>query len=313
MIRTTLLLSAALTATCLAQDFGDLEKRADEVAIVTVTGDTLRAVLRACSENDEDTRDALRALSGVSEVSVRSLEFHGAGVLSDDEISSARARVIPAGWPKFLTSRSREDSETVEGYWGPQGFALLTWEPGEITYIRISGFLAPKDIPALSGRFGVPDISHGLVIQPIPAAHGAPPSTSSALRPAKLNFGAMVHQIEASEGIHHLHISLFGLIKPVAFVASAGSVRALDMAVFENAPPTFASAVEKAVPPGWSRIVEVREANESTSIWLGEVNGSMRLLIANHDGSDGVLLTTKVDMEELEKSPLDWVHRSGDR
>ena len=164
MHRIILLLLAA-SSLALAQDFGDLEQRADEVAIVTVNSSTLQALLRACSDNDDDTREALRVLAGVTEINVRSLSFHEGKMPSDDEIGRLRTRLVPAGWPKFLSSRSKEPNETVEGYWGPAGMALLTWEPGEITYVQIKGFISPKDVPALGHRFGIPEMRQGLVIQ----------------------------------------------------------------------------------------------------------------------------------------------------
>ena len=312
MHRIVLLLLAA-SSLALAQDFGDLEQRADEVAIITVNSGTLQALLRACMDNDEDAQKTLRALAGVSEINVRSLEFHEGKMPSDDEIGRLRTRLAPAGWPKFLMSRSKDPNETVEGYWGPAGMALLTWQPGEITYVQIKGFISPKDVPALGHRFGIPEMRQGLVIQ---APAGLKQTASAGMpvsdaRPAKLNFGAMVHDIEAHEGIHHMRIPLFGLLKPVAYVASGGGVKALDMAIFEDAPPTFAGAVARAVPPGWSRFVQVREENETTDIWLGDVGRSIRLLIANNDGSEGVLLTTNVNIQDLEKSPLAWGERHG--
>jgi len=218
-----ILLSAAALAA--AQDFGDLEKQADEVAIVNLNSATLQALLRACADNDADVRDALRVLAGVSEINVRSLQFHHGNMPSDEEIGRLRSRLIPAGWPKFLTSRSKDPNETVEGYWGPDGMAILTWQNGEVTFVRVKGFISPNDVPALGNRFGLPGMREGLVIQPPPGLSKEPAaSPSSQLRPAKLNFSAMVRDVEAREGIHHLRIPLFGLIKPVAFVATGGGV-----------------------------------------------------------------------------------------
>ena len=314
MHKNILLILLGIAALAAAQDFGDLEQRADEVAIVNLNSATLQALLRACADNDADVREALRVLAGVTEINVRSLEFHSGNMPSDEEIVKLRGRLIPAGWPKFLTSHSKDPAETVEGYWGPEGFAILTWEEGEITFVRIKGFLSPKDVPVLGNKFGIPGMREGLVIQPPPGLSKEPPaSPSSELRPAKLNFSAMVHEVEAREGIHHMRIPLFGLVKPVAFVASGGSVRALDMAIFEDAPPTFVDAVAQSVPAGWTPFVEVREEGESTRIWLGEVGHGLRMLMANNDGSEGVLMTTKVNIQELEKSPLAWAgHHSSD-
>jgi hypothetical protein len=101
-------------------------------------------------------------------------------------------------------------------------------------------------------------------------------------------------------------------VKPVAFIASGGSVRALDMAIFEDAPEGFVSGVGQSVPSGWSPMVEVREARETTKVWVGDIDRNMHLLIATQDNSEGVLLTTRVSLADLDKDPFSWNH-SGHR
>ncbi len=296
----------ALGGAGIAQDFGDLEKKADEVAIVTVNSNTLHALLHLVSDEKGEDAELAHALANISDISVRSLSFHDHRMPSEEEITSVRARVIPAGWPRFLSSRSKDPDEVVEGYLGPEGMALLTWQPGEVTSVRIRGSVPAASVPALGRHFGIPALRQGMVIEPPggkPSAFALPPAGPP---PAKLNFNALVRDVESREGIQHMHIPLFGLIRPVAFMASSGTVRALDMAIFEDAPSDFARAVEQSIPFGWSKLVEVRQHGESTGVYVGDVGSSIHLIIANRDGSEGVLLTTKVNVRQLCQNPSVW-------
>jgi hypothetical protein len=311
MKRTLFLVAAALPALLAAQDLGDLESRADEVATVTVNSDVLRAFARLCA--DEKDKDFLQALKNVSEISVRALSFHNGRMPADSDVDRVRAATIPPGWPKFLTSRSSHPAELVEGYMGPGGMALLSIEPGEIATVRIVGSLSPSSVPALGAHFGLPHIRQGIVIQAPPGAPSAFAPPPAGPRPGKLDFNRLVRDVEAREGIRKLHIPLFGLIRPVAFIGSGGSVRGLEMAIFENAPSGFVAGVAPSVPHGWSPFVEAREKDDITRIWLGETGASMHLLIATQDSEDAVLLTTKVRIADLDKDPFDWRRDSRSR
>jgi len=250
-----------------------------------------------------------RALSGVAQIRVISIEFHGGGMPAKEDIDAMRESVQSPGWSQFLRSRSKDPDEIVEGYAGTDGLALVVAEAGELTTVQIRGSLAPGELPLLGHHFGLP----GLAGDPRAYSPGPPATPSTALHPEKLNFKQMAKEIEKDDGIHRLHIPLMGLVKPIAFAASGGQASALDLAVFEGAPPTFIDSVERRVPPGWSRMVEVREQKERTNIYVGEVNKRMALLISTWDG-DGVLVTVKARLGDLSKSPLLWAqHNHGDR
>ncbi len=313
-MRILCLLAAASVAlpAAWADRLSDLESRADEVAIVTLDAPTLQALLHAVGDNDPEEAQLFRALSGVKQIRVRSLEFHGGGMPEKEDVEAARAAEVPAGFSQFLSSRSKDPDESVDGYAGSDGLALVVAEPGELTTVRIDGMLSPGALPLLGHHFGLP----GLQVDPSAYRSGPPLPSGAAARPAKLDFKKMARDIEDEDGIHRLHIPLFGLVKPVAFVASGGRARALDLAIFENAPPAFVDSVARRVPAGWSRMVEVREHDERTNIYVGEVNKSMALLISTWDG-DGVLLTVKASLRDLTKDPLAWAqhdhHRDSDQ
>src|SRR5579884_2926565 len=180
MNRLALLLAAAAVAAFAApQDLGDPEKRADEVAIVSLNGDTLRALAKLCSDTKDNDAEFARALSHISAINVRALEFHDHKMPSADDINSVRTAAVPTAWPKFLSSRSKDPDELVEGYLGPDGLALLSWEPGEIAVVRITGSVSPAQLPSLGRHFGVPVIPQGIIYQAPRPGQSAPPQNSS--------------------------------------------------------------------------------------------------------------------------------------
>jgi hypothetical protein len=292
-------------------ELADLEARADEVVHVTMNSATLQALSRAVPADAGEDAEFFRALAGVSQIKVVSLEFHGEGMPPQEDVDIVRASVIPAGWTRFLSSRSAEPEEMVAGYAGPGGLAIVSAERDEITAVQIDGVLSGGAIPLLGRRFGLPAIASGGAPPAGFATRGEHATTAATVHPERLDFKRMVRDIEAREGIHHMRIPLMGLVKPAAYVASGGRAKALDLAVFEDAPAGFVNAADRALPEGWSRMVEVREGKEATNIYVGPVDRDMSLLIATWDG-DGVLVTVKASLKDFCKSPLAWAHSGRD-
>lgn len=287
-----------------SDDLAELEARADEVVHINMNPALLRALSRAIPNKDTgDDARFFQALAGASAIQVVTLEFRGEGTPAQEDVDVVRASTVPAGWTRFLSSHSRDPEETVAGYAGPGGLAIVTAERDEITAVHIEGVFPGGAVPLLSHRFGLPAIGSGDVHGGF-ATRGEHSDVATA-HPDKLDFKRMVHEIEAHEGIHHLRIPLMGLITPAAWVASGGRAKAVDLAVFEGVPASFMDAADRAVPAGWSRMVEVRDGKEATNIYVGAVDEDMPLLIATWDG-DGVLVTVRASLKDLCKSPLAW-------
>jgi hypothetical protein len=308
------LFGLALAAETSPNPLADLEARADEVVRVNLTAPVLRALSQATPEDAEEAR-FLKALAGVSGIRVVVYEFAGREMPDSDDVNAVRAAMIPADWPRFLTSRSKDPDELVHGYAGPGGLALIVAEAGEITAVHIDGMISGSALPVLSHRFGLPALGAadtGPTDKGIPAAaESAPVRTVHA---EALSFGRLVHDLEAESGVQHMHVPLMGaamkVASPIAYVASGGRAKAINVAIFEGAPPSFTDDVDKVLPEGWSRLVEVREPDESTNIYVGEVGRWMPMLIATRDSDDGVLVTVKASLKDLFKSPLDWTHHN---
>jgi hypothetical protein len=286
-----------------ADGMADLEARADEVVHLHLNSATLRAAARAIPQDTSEDASFFQALSGVSDLQVISLSFHGEGMPAQEDIDVVRSSTVPAGWSRFLNTKSSDPEDLVNGYAGPGGLAIIVAEPDEITAVHIDGILSSGAIPLLSHRFGLPALGSG--DPPTGFATRGDLAPAATVHAEKLDFKRMVRDIEAQTGAHHLRIPGMGLVSPIARIASGGQARALDVAVFENAPASFVDAVDRAIPEGWSRMVEVRQGKEATDIYVGAVDQDMPLLIATWDG-DGVLVTVKANLKDLCKSPLAW-------
>jgi len=312
MSRITLLVALfglALAAQTSPNPLADLDARADEVVRVNLTAPILRALSQATPEDADEAR-FLKALAGISGIKVVVYEFADREMPDSDDVNAVRAAMIPADWPRFLTSRSKDPDEVVHGYAGPGGLALIVAEAGEITAVHIDGMLSGSALPVLSHRFGLPTLG-AADTGTAAVAEAAPVRTVHA---ENLSFGRLVRDLEAETGVHHMHVPLMGVAmkvaSPIAYMASGGRAKAIDVAIFEGAPPDFTNHVDKVLPEGWSRFVEVREADESTNIYVGEVGRWMPMLIATRDSDDGVLVTVKASLKDLFKSPLAWAHHN---
>jgi len=286
-----------------SDELADLESRADEVVRINLNAATLQALSRMAPEDASEDGRFFHALAGVSQIQVVSLEFHGEGMPPAEDVNTVRAGVIPAQWTRFLSTRSPD--ETVAGYAGPAGLAILCVERDQITAVQIDGVFSASALPLLGHRFGLPAIS-GSNQEAGFATRGAPMHVATE-HVEKLDFRKLVHEIEEREGIHHLRIPMMGLIKPAAYMASGGRAKAVDFAVFEHAPASFVDAADRAMPGGWSRFVEVRGGEDATNVYIGAVDRDMPLLIATWDG-DGVLVTVKASLKDLSKAPMAWAH-----
>jgi len=305
------LFGLSLAAGTSPNPLADLEARADEVVRLNLPAPVLRALSQATPEDADEAR-FLKALAGVSGIRVIVYGFADRDMPDPEDVDAVRSAIVPADWPRFLTSRSKDPDELVQGYAGPGGLALVVAEAGEITAVHIDGMISGSALPALSRRFGLPVLGAadtGMAA----SAESAPVHTIHA---DSLSFGRLVRNVEQETGVRHMHFPLMGVAmkvaSPIAYAASGGRAKAIDFAIFEGAPPRFTDAVDKVMPEGWSRFVEVREQDERTNIYLGEIDRWMPMLIATRDNEDGVLVTVKASLKDLFKAPLDWAHHDRD-
>lgn len=126
------------------------------------------------------------------------------------------------------------------------------------------------------------------------------------------DFRRVVDTIEASYGVHHLHIPMIGL---ALFFARGEGVSGMKLAVFEDFPTSASTGdlsrlVEKSLGEGWYPFVRVRsnEDRETTLIYASPSSGKMRMMIVNIEPSEA----TVVEMNLSERSIQRWLKDPGE-
>lgn len=124
---------------------------------------------------------------------------------------------------------------------------------------------------------------------------------------ADADFDALVRGIESHYGTKRLHIPLFGVAKFFVRVARPEGVKQLDLAIFEEIHYTqpdereFDELVRNAVGGRWRPMVRVRSRadNERTYIYAREEGGDVRMMIANFEPSEAVVIQYRVSTRTL--------------
>jgi len=125
-------------------------------------------------------------------------------------------------------------------------------------------------------------------------------------------FHGVVHAIEQTYGVHHMHLPLVGAV--MFFVRPAG-IGGIKLAVFENFEmPTdaadFSRVVEKTLGPDWHPFVRVRSRSdrETTLIYTNPSGGKMRMMIVALEPSEATVVELNLSDRALEK----WLKEPGE-
>jgi hypothetical protein len=128
-------------------------------------------------------------------------------------------------------------------------------------------------------------------------------------------FKGIVHSIEHTYGVHHMHIPFLGL---AAFFARPAGVHGLKLAVFEGFQPSNDSqdvrrVVESSLGPGWYPFVRVQSKGkhdgETTLIYTYPCGNKLRMMIVNLEPSEAVVLKMELSEHAIEK----WLKEPGEQ
>jgi hypothetical protein len=127
-----------------------------------------RAMLAAAAslvpESDQETRQAINKLDGVS---VRLLRFGAAGITDESQVEAVREAYHLRGWKHLVTNVSTADEKgplhngttdvwlVMDGV-NLRGAAVLVETPKSLTLVTLAGNLSPVDLLHLRGHFGIP-------------------------------------------------------------------------------------------------------------------------------------------------------------
>jgi hypothetical protein len=125
-------------------------------------------------------------------------------------------------------------------------------------------------------------------------------------------FRGVVHAIENTYGVHHMHIPLVGAMM---FFARPAGVGGMKLAVFENFEMPadagdFSRVVENSLGPDWHPFVRVRSRSdgETTLIYTSPSGGKMRMMVVNLEPSEA----TVVELSLSERAIRHWLKEPGE-
>jgi hypothetical protein len=127
-------------------------------------------------------------------------------------------------------------------------------------------------------------------------------------------FRGVVHSIEATYNVHHMHIPLLGV---ALFFARPAGVGGLKLAVFEGfKTPTDAAdvtrVIESSLGPEWHSFVKVQSKGktngETTLIYVIPSGGHMRMMIVNVEPSEA----TVVELNLTDRAIKKWMKEPGE-
>lgn len=122
-------------------------------------------------------------------------------------------------------------------------------------------------------------------------------------------FRDIVDAISDHYRVQPRRIPFMGLVNTVAFFARPAGARHLDLAIFDDLRgPMDPDVIRRLVGREWSSFVQVYSRrpgrNETTLVYIRPEGRSARLLIANLESSEAVVVQLKLDTEKLRE----WLH-----
>ena len=127
----------------------------------TLDRNMLELAAGVMGDNDQDDRNAIRKLDGVS---VHTMRFGDNGVLEENALDSIRAAYHVRGWKHLVTTsqsggavrNNTTDVWIVMDGMNLRGAVVLATTPRSLTLVTVAGNLSPVDLLHLRGHFGIP-------------------------------------------------------------------------------------------------------------------------------------------------------------
>jgi len=165
-ITLALVLTMAIAVPASAQrinlDFPALADKAEEVVDVTLDASMLRMAAKFLSGSDADERAVRDMITNLEGIYVRSYSFAKSGEYDPRMFDKVRSQLGPS-WKPLVTVRSKtkENVNILADMRGDKvtGLIIIATEPKEFTIVNINGPIDIDRLAALSGQFGIPEIS----------------------------------------------------------------------------------------------------------------------------------------------------------
>ena len=141
--------------------FQDLSAKASTRTSFTLDRSMLGEVAGLMADQDDQLRQTLSKLEGVS---VHALRFAGYGIADPAEVDQVREAYHLRGWKHLVTTTNAGGPvhNGVTDVWlvldgvNVRGAVVLAETPKSLTLVTIAGNLSPVDLLHLRGHFGIP-------------------------------------------------------------------------------------------------------------------------------------------------------------
>jgi len=141
----------------------------------------------------------------------------------------------------------------------------------------------------------------------------------SSARGGDKEFGLLVRYVESHYHAHRSHRFLLGFACfAVNLAARPEGVRGMKLALWENqnfaasegTDADFPDVVHAGLDEGWQPIVRVwsRRSGERTVVFAKPVGDDMKLLVANVESDEAVVVQMRINPDKLSKCIAEWSH-----
>jgi len=144
--------SAAESGRLKLPSFSHLQSKATEVVDVTIGRWPLALASKFMGEDDAQSAQIKKLMSGIKSIAVRSYEFDSDFAYSKEDIDAVRAQL--AGWTQLAQVRKRNKAQEVDVYVvvdadQAKGFAIVASEPRKFTILNIVGAIDLEEVVQL--------------------------------------------------------------------------------------------------------------------------------------------------------------------
>src|SRR5258706_2372987 len=153
-----------------------LDKKANDVVVVTIDGNLLNLAKRVTAKlDDDDAKKIAKAISGLKGIYVRAYRFQNENEYNAADVDEIRAQLSGPGWERLANVRSKKNDQKVDVYTMftggmMSGVAVVISDSKSIALVNVIGPIDIDTLVELSGKLNIPkiDIEHDTSTKPKP-------------------------------------------------------------------------------------------------------------------------------------------------
>jgi hypothetical protein len=145
------------------QHLDRLTQKSEETVNVTLDGNLLKMAAGFLSEDDKDSAEVKKVVSGLRGVYVRSFKFAKDGEYLPSDLKSVQDQLKGSEWSRIVDIREGVDKSVTTVYVRTVankigGIAIIAAQPRELTVVNIVGDVDLEKLQKLGGQMGIPKV-----------------------------------------------------------------------------------------------------------------------------------------------------------